>query len=104
MSQLELSCPLGYPHPLAEDLVIFPAPLLPIQLLLRSTLAGSSERSIWVTETNVGDQDEVLDSWLWSGPTLAVADTWGVSQQMKDLSLCLSKKQRNKETTFFAHL
>lgn len=34
--------------------------------------------------THVGSQDEVIVSWFWPIPVLAVVKIWGVNQQIKD--------------------
>lgn len=44
----------------------------------------------WAPVTHMEDVDEAPGSCLWSGPTLAVAAIWEVTQQVEDLFLFLS--------------
>lgn len=44
----------------------------------------------WVPAIHLGGKHGILGAWLWPGPTLPVKAVCGVSQQMEDLSFCLS--------------
>lgn len=47
----------------------------------------------YIPATHLRDPDEILDSWLWPSPFLAVVGIWGVNQwkdRCLSLSLCIS--------------
>lgn len=52
--------------------------LPPIQFPVYGSWKGTDGgTNAWAPATLVGDPDEVLGSWLWPGPALAIADIWG---------------------------
>lgn len=53
--------------------------------------------SACIYATRVGDLGVVLKSWFQPGPDLTTATIWGVIQQRKILSLCLSAFQIDKQ-------
>lgn len=73
-------------------LVKIPAALFAVQYLniWISSICSTCYPKYLASATLTEDQDRVPSSWLPLGPDLADVVIWGVSQQMEDLSVCLS--------------